>query len=77
MSRLLVLFLLRHRLAQGAHALTQRLHGLRLIVDRFGQIIVSQRVLCIIHSTPGPVQRITRSIPFGRSLPRQTSLLAA
>ena len=77
MARLACALLLFHRFTEGAHALAQRFHRLRLIVDRLGQFIAAQRLSGAVHRLARAVQRVAGRVPLSRALPGQTPLLAA
>ena len=50
---------LRHCLTQIVHPFTQALHRFGLTVDSLSQIILAQRVLCLLHGAPRPFKCVS------------------
>ena len=73
---LTALLILRQLLAERAHALTQCIHRLGLLVDRAGVIILPQRLFGPVHGAPSAVQRVACGLAFGRASAWKTLSLA-
>src|SRR6056297_2601599 len=71
LSRRAVLLALPTRVLLFRHALAQRLHGVGLIVDGPGQIVVAQRLFGPLHRAFGPFQRLARGLSGLAAQPRQ------
>ena len=76
MLTLVLLLLLRQRLAKVPHALAQRLHRLGLIGNGTGKIAIAQGAFRVVHRPFGPAKRFGRAFAFLGALPRQVPTLA-
>lgn len=72
---LTLLLLLGHRLAKATHPFTECLHGRGLVVDRFGKIILAERLFGVVHRIARAAQSLARGIAFRCSSTRHVALL--
>ena len=76
MPVLLVLLVFGHRLTQFSHPVAQGFHRFGLLINRVGQIILTQRVFRPAHGFFGALQRFPRGITAFGSRTRQVLALA-